>query len=734
VWRVSHGRAGVSSVSLSHEYTSPSGVTSELVSGAALSEVSADVQTYEGSAAADGTYHLLVRATNKAGTSSGEVESPAVVIDRTAAAFSGRTSFDSYADESTSLNLAATDSLSRVSEYRYIVGSVSDPYEYESGWTSFDTSAEGTSECAATVAFSGMKSVPEQLARLYVYYQVRNSAGIWSSVKMSPAIVVDHTAAVVSVDLQRPDYITSSTSVSGIGFEGVDGESGIKGYRLGIVKANADGTVTAPGSLDGTYSGAISDSATKVMQTVSGLSLSLQSGSFEDGAKYELYVSVENGAGTWSAPEAYKMSQVDLTAPNYRFEDSSIVLNAVATDGEAVGVETTSEDIVSVEYRLVGEDGVSYDSQTYTSAYPAPYASETREAFAPEYTFTQSERMSYTLYATVTDKAGWVSGGASATIRVNQAPVLSCDETLDTTPGKPGAITIDGMSDGDGDGSAFSLVVEYPDGDGSGGTVATETYQWLETGGLVTGSDGSVTSASDKSFAIAHRFYQNATSDEPYPQTSSYRVNLCLTDASGMSGETQTVRVVVKNTSAGKLYANEYWTGSHVMDGDITVPAEWKLTTIGGCTVVVSADETSDYEHTLYVAGSLESQDATSWGTGSSAKAWGGIVVTGSGTFAGTTIEQAERGVTIGPDAEVDLGAMEISEGQTGLHVLKAGQMIEGVSFTDLSEYGIKLESGASATVRDCQFTDVERIYYDPDTTVLSVDELNELGGNGDNK
>jgi PKD repeat protein len=315
--------------------------------------------------------------------------------------------------------------------------------------------------------------------------------------------------------------------------------------------------------------------------------------------------------------------------------------------------------------------------------------------------FTEAATGLYELHAELLDSAGNVGntgpGASIQRLRVNAAPEVTLLET-DTTPGHPLPLAA-AVTDPDGD-TPFSYLWEFGDG-----------------------------SPASTDQAPRHAFFHSG----PWAQKSQYTVRVTVTDSAGKSSS-HSVTVTVLNTTEGRLYADEHWSGVQVIRGSVLIPTGLRLQTAAGTLVQVSGDPLAGYDHRLTVEGTLEPGDGTRFalqeGVGST---WNGILVRGEAHFNGVEVRDAKRGITVTASASASVRDCRLEHNQIGLHVLGNGLSVERVRFAGNTLYAVKEDAGAEPSVRDCVFADNLYDYYDDQLTVIDVGRLNQKPGNSGN-
>jgi PKD repeat protein len=282
-------------------------------------------------------------------------------------------------------------------------------------------------------------------------------------------------------------------------------------------------------------------------------------------------------------------------------------------------------------------------------------------------------------------------------IRVNAAPIITLTE-IDTTPGRPVELSA-GVYDPDGD-APFSYRWDFGDGSAPGyGESPVHSY-----------------------------FHTDLINQE-----TVYTMSLTVTDSGGKSAVMQAT-VKVHNTTSGRLYTDEHWSGTHTITGSILVPGGITLYTSPSTEVRVSGNPVDGYNHRITVEGTLLPGTGTSFSmTEGRNELWNGLYVRGQAGLSNVTIQNAHFALTITETAEITVTGSVFRNNETGIHILGRDSTITGCVFENNSVYAIKEDAGAEPHVTDCTFKNNLYDYYDDERTVISVEKLNlkpECSGN----
>jgi hypothetical protein len=647
-----------------------------------------------------------VSAVNCAGNWSGVKESSEVMVDRTrpAAGVTVHTFYGSrYVCDGISFTVSGSDNLSGISEYQYSLGTGEEPGALTGGWKSLFTSSSSVFVPVSFSELAGGEESVQDRAELYVRARVKDKGNLWSDVVWSGSVSVDRTAPARPVVNTGREYYNSGALLDSINITANDEESGIVQYAIAVVENNsAQWLESNPVEWEMVQLAGMAQLLKLEDISKGGLAL-------EHTDRVYVVVRAQNSTGSWSEPGYSGELKIDLEPAQFGFLGTM-------TGHTGAGELVFNHGPFSVNYS-VADDVSERVEVLFTLTGPdhaLDFPDREQGAFAPkeltdgEYEFTwgfdEALYGIYELSCLVTDQAGNSFETTKQVLRVNEPPTFAFDGEFTTTPGKPVILR--------------SLVTD-PDNGGR-----CYTYKWCFTDyphGLA-GFDGSAASPT----AI---LYHRSSTD----QVSEYAVTLEVIDADERSSGVHPGRVIVENTKSGILYADEYWSGTREMTGDITVPAGISLVIEGNTVVSVAGDIENSQRHGLHVAGSLEAGAGAEFTIMSGyAQYWDGIYVTGSADLTGCTIRGAYRAVVAGAGASVVLAGTVFDANFIGVHVFNPGQPITGCSFTNHEVWGIKEE--AVPVTRDCVFSANYIDYYEAGRTRLTMEELNGKDGNRGNR
>lgn len=183
-----------------------------------------------------------------------------------------------------------------------------------------------------------------------------------------------------------------------------------------------------------------------------------------------------------------------------------------------------------------------------------------------------------------------------------------------------------------------------------------------------------------------------------------YVVTVSAKDAQGNTYIGSTT-VQICNTTKGRLYTNEVWTGNHIVEGEIIVPE--------GVTLSIGPNANITVQDNCYIKvyGTLTMNNATI----TSSTQWKGIrfMDKGSGQLNGGSIQGAERGVACTSNGQVIITGTEFVRNNTGVHCFSGQITITSCSFTENVVYGIKEDANCNPLVQGCTFLRNGVDYYD---------------------
>jgi hypothetical protein len=603
---------------------------------------------------AEGYYTFAIQARNAAGILS-DWSYCKFIVDRSKPVVSVATP-PSFVKAGINFNADAVENVGSIQEWRYRAGTVAAPGLLTGGdWIS--TAAERLS-----ISFDeGDLAVVANNGRIAAQVQARNAAGLWSDIVDSQIVTIDRTAPIVT-GASAPALTESNQSISGFTATIADAESGVAKYEVAVLDQE--------GVILGGWKQYAADNAKSV-----GVSLTAIPGAgvrFIHGQNYRVGIRAYSRTDVLSDTAYSNWVRVDLEAPQFALTETEPISGIKAGRGQTDAQWVTSasghaisyriaEDVcpdVSVQIVVVNPDGYSQSALTGGGAVSGG-------VFSGTFNFTGTAYGRYTVNATIRDTVG-NQRQFTASLRYNSPPIVAADP-IATTAGKP--LTLSATVN-DVDGDALSYLWSFGDGAVSGDVSPGHTYDVLPAG----------------------------------DSACRYALSLTVTDEYG-AATTATAEVSVGMTTAGILYADEYWTGDHIISGIVTVPAGKKLTIAPGARI--SADR----------------------------KTGSGIIVYGTLEADGCVISGAERGVVVAPGGKAVLRGATLTDNGTGLHALGVCDVrIEDCAIIGNDVYGVKEDAGARPVLDRNRFSENLHDYYAWDKGPLTNDELTALNGNAVNQ
>ncbi len=167
--------------------------------------------------------------------------------------------------------------------------------------------------------------------------------------------------------------------------------------------------------------------------------------------------------------------------------------------------------------------------------------------------------------------------------------------------------------------------------------------------------------------------------------------------------------------------------GNAYVAGSLTVLDGAQLTLTEGTQLVFVKGE----DGVLNVQGALIAQGARFTTDGTAPGSWVGVrIIGGSAILSDCTIERARQGVAFnGASRAVTLQSCSVLDNLVGVHLFSGLLYMDDNLFAGNTWYGVKIEAGVAQATQN-RFRDNGQIYYDPDLTLMSVQDLNTIEGN----
>ena len=562
--------------------------------------------------------------------------------------------------------------------------------------------------------------------KLIMEIRAESQAGIWSDLTPTEVILVDETPAT-GVGITRSsaysNAMNNTGAIDGWSVAAEDDQSGIVAYQTTLLTASDYAAyMQNPNGLALNWSSPVSVSAgpgaawqaPNVM--ISGV------GAMTD---YYAVARIENGTEDWGPAVTGSVVHVSWTPPTITIGFDASVFAARDLSGNAVtnaGTETLtlSSSEQSANF-VLSVNGTTFGSVT---------SGDLGSGGISHGSLTLSAPGTDILSVMATDRYGNQATAADS-LRFNQPAVVAIagaglPTKVTTTPAKPFVME-----------QTVTVTDDYRD--------YPLTYSWNLGPGDLLSSAGSATavcaSASTgevlwvPNAVTTVRYFQSA----PKAQVSDYTVALTVTDAWGLS-TTQTIPVEVDNTTEGKLYTNEYWTGPVLLTGMVEVPSGLSLALDSVQGQVYGSLDPNNIMFGGIQVDSGGSLVVNNFGGGSlfdthvPGYLWKGIFIAGSGSGVGLELDHAERGFTLPPGGSLSMSALNLNANLIGIHLLGGALSLDGGTLNGNSEYGIKEDGSGSYSVKNMVFNNNGVGYYQLGKTGISTTELNAIPGNGGNQ
>lgn len=199
---------------------------------------------------------------------------------------------------------------------------------------------------------------------------------------------------------------------------------------------------------------------------------------------------------------------------------------------------------------------------------------------------------------------------------------------------------------------------------------------------------------------------------------------------------TYEIPVYTDNPPVTTLEGSVVWSENQTIDGQVIVPVGASLTISAGVTVTIDGPSTSDpIKNGLIIQGSLTIESGVTFVVPD--YRWMGIIISGSGSasLTGATIDWAQRGLAILDNADVTVTGCSFSHNDSGIHVYRSAPVITDCTF-EANTYGIKEDAidEQRPAVNGCVFTSNWVNYYHDPLTRITIEQLNQIPGNGGNQ
>ncbi len=567
-----------------------------------------------------------------------------------------------------------------------------------------------------TALISEANKIPIDGQTLCLDIKAQSRTGVWSVTTPSETILVDETPAT-GITISRGGAHSNASgntgTIDGWTLTGQDNQSGILVYQT-VLSSN-------PASVDwnGASTVSIADNQPAFSWNASGIGIT---GATEQ-KSYYAFIRIQNGTEDWGPAVASTAVDVNWTPPAIGFVYSNTVFAARDSSGNKVSNEP-AETVTLTS----GKEGTTFAlsvNGVLQSPPPAtidgkPQASQD-VGIKSHAIVTVSETGTAALSVTGTDLYGNQTTVVDS-LRFNIAPAVylsSGGTTVTTTPGA--VLTLEQLVLVTDDSRDYPLSYSWNLG---GGTPVGFSGQQTETKSITVWPAGGTLSA----------YFQNGRN-----QVTSYTLMLTVTDAWGKT-RVESIPVEVHNTTAGKLFTNEYWTGAVTLTGIVEIPFGLELTldSVDG-TVLAPFGEDGIMEGGILVdsGGSLKVANSgvrSIFNAPDSTLLWRGITVAGLAGGSGLEVDRAERGLVLLPTGTVNLSQTVLSDDLIGIHLLGGTLKLASAAFANNVEYGVKEDGAGVYTLLGNVFSNNGVNYYRLGISQITIEELNALPGNSGNR
>jgi hypothetical protein len=394
----------------------------------------------------------------------------------------------------------------------------------------------------------------------------------------------------------------------------------------------------------------------------------------EEAKTYYIAMQFQNGVGDWSGVIYSNGFIVDTVLPVITIPGA---LPELATNSGQLEITYEMSEPGTVAFQLTAPNGRIENGNVTVQAQTS-------------YSFNQTLEGKYTLILTPTDLAGNTGTATTQIIRLNAKPRANIGPDLVITKG-----------------TTVRFNPEVSDSDGQ-----VVQYQW--------------------------DFGNGETSNEARPSCSykvlgDYIVTLIVTDNEGKPSDVSLQHIKVTNTSSGELTMDENWYGPMEASGDIIVPQGKVLTMMAGTQLTFNGN----YQIKVFGKLIIEGTATNPVMIGDAATTWNGIRLEScdpGSRINYAIIEGASAGLVV-YRSQAAISGCVFKKNNIGLHVLACNPLVQNSAFQENLVYGIKEDDGASPAVTGCVFSgNIAADYYEDKLAIISMDTLNELGSNSDNR
>lgn len=500
-------------------------------------------------------------------------------------------------------------------------------------------------------------------------------------------------------------YIFQNDEVDWIDISISESETDIVGFRYALVAHDA--TVSESDWSEIFIS--IPDSASRRNLHITDRKYDIGS-SIINGEDYRLVIQSQNQVGLLSIPVYSGLLNAALSEPTLDVDQAQSGVGA--ENGEIV-----SNGNESLVFSIAPD---SIDSNTSELIHSMPFAYVEWAIFSPldeilnsgQAILSDNEEMVIPFQLGAEPDAGYYSFVSDVTgptglrnsyllpIRLNTGPVLAID-TLYTSPARE--VSLLGRYDVDDDDPIQDWTASLYLGD-------TLQQSWTNI------------NPESWTFSVEHIAAGN--------QESIYRLVIDATDIYGMTGSGET-EVVVRNTSAGILQADEHWSGTHRLTGPVIVPDGITLTISDGISILAVVDETTSETPALIIesGASIVHQGNAEYRLENQAsdKLWDGLEIHSNTDLNNISVSGATRGIALVGSMSPSIAELTLSDNLIGLHLFEASPYVSDCTFEDNIHYGVKEDQNALPVMVDNVFIDNGYDYYHEGGILLDAEGINNL-------
>ncbi|MBN2535113.1 MAG: hypothetical protein JXB88_19685 [Spirochaetales bacterium] len=190
-----------------------------------------------------------------------------------------------------------------------------------------------------------------------------------------------------------------------------------------------------------------------------------------------------------------------------------------------------------------------------------------------------------------------------------------------------------------------------------------------------------------------------------------------------------------------ELPDDEYWwSGLHEIEATVIVPEGTTLTVLPGAEVRVKANTGIRFIiHGILAIQGTEANPVLFNADHPGYTGWEGIHVTGEADILHGVIRHAVRGITAAPGSAITIENTRFIHNRVGLHSYGEAPVVTGTLFEDCQWYGVKEDASSEygekrPVLTRCIFNQNGYDYYHEQDRDITMEELNQLPGNSENR